>query len=109
MKGYAIKLLAVAVLLAAAAGVASTQVVEEKPLLAWERVSFAAGLNYAWHAGPFEDSAPVPPWGREWETGLYAAYNLTPLLSLTGSSVYGFDNKLVESRVGLRVRLGRGD
>jgi hypothetical protein len=39
---------------------------------------------------------------------MYGAYNLTPRLSLTGSTVYGLDNKNVESRVGLRVRLGNG-
>ena len=82
---------------------------EDKPLLDFSRISFAAGVNYAWHAAPFEDSALVPPFGKEWETGLYAAYNLTPLLSLSGSTVYGFDNKLVETRLGVRIRLGRGD
>lgn len=82
---------------------------EDRPLLDFSRISFAAGVNYAWHAAPFEDSAPVPAFGKEWETGLYAAYNLTPLLSLAGSTVYGFDNKLVETRVGVRIRFGRGD
>jgi hypothetical protein len=81
----------------------------DQPLLALDRLTFAGGVNYAWHAAPMEDSAPVPAFGKEWEAGLYAAYNLTPKLSLAGSSVYGFDNKMVETRVGLRVRFGRGE
>ena len=51
----------------------------------------------------------MQPFGKEWEVGLYGAYNLTPHLSLAGSEVYGFDNKNVQSRVGLRVRFGNGE
>lgn len=101
-----VKVLVAAVLMMAAVAVAQA---EDKPLFSWERLSFAAGVNYAWHAAPFENAAPVPAFGKEWEAGLYAAYNLTPRLSLAGSSVYGMDNKLVESRVGVRIRLGSGN
>jgi len=100
-----VKVLVAGAILAAAAAVAQA---EDKPVVDWSRLSLAAGVNYAWHAAPFDDSAPVPAWGREWEAGLYGAYNLTPRLSLVGSTVYGLDNKNVESRVGLRVRLGNG-
>ena len=82
---------------------------EDRPLFAWERLSFAGGVNYAWHAAPAEAAAPLPLAVKEWEAGAYAAYNLTPMLSLAASSVYGFDNQHVVSRVGLRVRLGRGE
>lgn len=88
---------------------AVSQAAEDRPLLALDRLTFAGGVNYAWHAAPFEDSAQVPAFGKEFEAGLYAAYNLTPKLSLAGSTVYGFDNKMVETRVGLRVRFGRGE
>ena len=81
----------------------------DKPLWDWSRLTFAGGMNYVWHAAPFDQSAPVPPFGKEWEVGLYASYNLTPHLSLAGSTVYGFDNKLVQDRIGLRVRFGSGE
>lgn len=80
-----------------------------RPLLALDRLSFAGGLNYCWYAAPLDGSAPVPSFGKEWEAGLYAAYNLTPHLSLAGSSVYGLDNKNVQNRIGLRVRFGNSE
>lgn len=101
-----LKVVAVAVALVAMAAVAQAA---DKPLFDWSRLSFAGGVNYKWIAAPTDASAPVPAFGKEWEAGVYGAYNLTPMLSLTGSSVYGFDNKQVESRVGLRVRLGNGN
>lgn len=81
----------------------------DKPLFDWSRFTVAGGLNYAWYAAPFDKSAPVPPFGKEWEVGLYGSYNLTPHLSLAGSTVYGFDNKTVQDRLGLRFRFGSGE
>ena len=81
---------------------------EDKPLFALDRLSFAGGLNYAWHAAPEAGNPNVPEFAKEFEAGLYASYNLTPKLSLPFSSVYGFDNKLIETRVGVRIRFGRG-
>ena len=81
----------------------------DQPLLSWERVSFAAGVNHAWYAAPLDGSAAPPPASHEWEAGIFGAYNITPLLSLTASSLYGFDNKAVQTRVGVRIRLGKGE
>ena len=101
-----------AVVIAAILGVvvfaATARAAEDKPLLALDRLSFAGGLNYAWHASPSADNPNVPGYAKEFEAGLYASYNLTPKLSLPFSSVYGFDNKMVETRVGVRIRFGRG-
>lgn len=88
---------------------AATAKAADQPLLSFDRLTFAGGLNYKWIAAPTAESAPVPAFGKEWEAGLYAAYNLTPHLSLAGSAVYGFDNKQVEERIGLRVRFGKGE
>lgn len=87
---------------------AATAKAADKPIVDISRLSLAAGANYAWHSQPFVDGAPPPAFGKEWEFGIYGAYNLTPHLSIAGSSVYGLDNKLVESRLGLRFRLWRG-
>lgn len=88
---------------------AATAKAADQPLLSLDRLTFAGGLNYKFVSAPEPESAPVPPFGKEWEAGLYAAYNLTPHLSLAGSIVRGFDNKQVEERIGLRVRFGKGE
>lgn len=81
---------------------------EDKPLLSVERVSLGAGFNYAFHAAPFETSAPLPEFRKEFEAGLYGAYNLTPHLSAVASSVYGLDNKTFRTSLGVRIRLFQG-
>lgn len=106
MVKFGLKVVLVASL--AVLGASTAQAAEgDRPLLSMDRLSLAGGVNHVWHAAPAEDSTPLPLAVREWEAGLYAAYNLTPRLSLVGSTVYGFDNKLVESRAGLRVRFTR--
>lgn len=80
----------------------------EKPILSADRFSVAAGLNYAAFSRPLATAAETPSFKKEWETGLYAAYNLTPRVSLAGSSVIGLDNRLIRTSLGIRVRLFRG-
>lgn len=105
-----LKVLVVAAVLGIVAFAATAKAAEgDKPLFDWSRFTVAGGLNYAWYAAPFDKSAPVPPFGKEWEVGLYGSYNLTPHLSLAGSTVYGFDNKTVQDRLGLRFRFGSGE
>lgn len=96
--------IAFALILVAASAHAATV----EPILSKKRLSVAAGLNYAAFSRVGESASLTPPFSKEWETGLYGAYNLTPRLSLTGSTVLGLDNKLLRSSVGLRVRLFRG-
>lgn len=79
-----------------------------EPILSQRRLSIAAGANYAAFSKLGASAADIPAFKKEWEAGLYAAYNLTPRLSLVGSSVLGLDNHLVRSSIGLRVRLFRG-
>lgn len=81
---------------------------EAKPLLSAERLSLAVGANYAFFSAPLESSARLPEFKKEFEAGVFAAYNLTPHLSAVGSSVYGLDNKQFRTSVGLRVRIFQG-
>jgi len=81
---------------------------EPRPLLSAERLSLAVGANYAFFSAPLESSARLPEFKKEFEAGLFAAYNLTPHLSAVGSSVYGLDNKQFRTSVGLRVRIFQG-
>ena len=73
-----------------------------KPILSLDRLGLSAGANYAWHAG---ESLNLPKFKKEWEAGIFAAYNLTPTLDLVGSTLSGLDNKTFRSSVGLRVAL----
>lgn len=79
---------------------------QDKPLFSATRLSLAAGASYDWF-GKVGDQ-PLPLFKKEWKVGLFAAYNLTPHLSLVGSTDYGLDNKWTESKVGLRLRLFQG-
>ena len=100
------KIVIAALTLLALASCAHAATVE--PILSPKRLSIAAGANYAAYSKLTASAAEIPAYKKEWEAGLYAAYNLTPRLSLTGSSVLGLDNHLVRSSIGLRVRLFRG-
>ena len=105
-----LKAVVIAAVLAVTVFAATARAAEDQPLFSLSRLTFAGGVNYAWHAAPAVDgTSPLPAHASEFEAGLYAAYNLTPKLSIPASSVYGFDNKLVETRVGLRIRFGRGE
>lgn len=80
------------------------------PLLSAERLAAAVGANYAWHSGN-EDA--IPPFAKEVEVGAYLSYSLTsyqdasgawkPRLILTGSSLYGLDNKSFHTSIGIRL------
>ena len=87
-------LVALALLLTAGA----SQAAEVAPILSMKRVSIAAGINHRWE----------PLASRQWVTGLYGAYNLTPHLSLTGSVAYLHTGERLEQQVGVRVRLWQG-
>lgn len=93
--------------LAVVSSVAHAQA-EPKPLLSAERLSLAVGANYAFFTAPLESSSRLPEFKKEFEAGVFAAYNLTPHLSAVGSSVYGLDNKQFRTSLGLRVRIFQG-
>lgn len=90
--------------------VAEAQVSVDRPLVSVSRLSTAVGVNYVWYSGMGEES--VPAFGKEFEVGFYAAYNLTsspmPHLSLIGSSEYPLDTKVLKTRIGLRLGLFAG-
>ena len=71
---------------------------ETAPLLSLKRVSLAAGVNHRWE-----------PEGRtQFLTGVYAAYNVTPHLSLVGSTAYLHTAERLEHNVGIRIRIWQG-
>lgn len=96
-------LLALALLLVATASFAA-----EEPLFSPKRLSVAAGANYASFSQVGISAAQVPAYRKEWEVGVYSAYNLTPRASLVASSVLGLDNRLVRWSAGFRIRMFRG-
>jgi hypothetical protein len=71
---------------------------EDAPILSMRRVSFATGVDHKW----FDTGE------RNWQAGVFGAYNLTPHLSLTGSSVYDWRSKWLEHKVGIRIRIFTG-
>ena len=87
---------------------ASAALAIDAPLLSEKRLSIGAGANYEFTNNPFEGSEPVKDRKQEFTAGLYAAYNLTPDLSLVGSSTLGLTSRQVRTSLGLRVRLYRG-
>lgn len=82
----------------------------DQPLMSLARLSTAAGVNHVWNES--NDTTVLAAFPNEFSLGLYAAYNLTsspmPHLSLTGSTEYGLDSKLISAKVGLRMRLWQG-
>lgn len=78
----------------------------EYPIFSIQRVHLGAGANYEWCASQGDE--PLPAFDKEWTAGLYAAYNMTPQLSLVGSGVYSLDTKFLRTSVGLRVRIFQG-
>jgi hypothetical protein len=92
---------------------ASVASAAERPIVSWSRLALACGLDYAWYGAPAATSAKVPDFSKEWETGVYASYTLSappagvkgPIVTLAASSCYGLDNKIVRTKVGIRVGL----
>lgn len=77
---------------------AATAQAADAPILSMKRVSFATGADHKW----YHDGA------RGWQAGVFGAYNLTPHLSLVGSSVYDLPAKGLEHKVGVRIRIFQG-
>ena len=102
-----LKFLLPALLLAALSGISGQAESADAPILSLKRLSLGAGLDNQWFAKAGVD-ATLPAFDREWGVGLYGAYNLTGGLSLTGSSVYGMDNRWIHSKLGVRLRIFAG-
>lgn len=95
---------------------------EDHPLFDTSRLSLALGTNYVWFSsGDTEEPGFCLP-VNEFEGGPVAAYNLLakeytdnngneaykPLLSLSGSVMYGLDSKMFRTSLGLRLMLYTG-
>lgn len=93
--------------------VASSAGAAERPLISWSRLALACGLDYAWYGAPAATSARLPDFVKEWEPGVYASYTISapplgvkgPIVSLAASSCYGTDNKIIRTKVGIRIGL----
>lgn len=94
-----------AVLLCLLAGSAAAETVD-RPLFSPTRLSLAVGGDYAFYSGA---NAPKFPVKKEWQAGVFAAYKLTPTLSLVAGSRYGVDSKQFDNKVGLRLLVWDGD
>lgn len=70
----------------------------DAPILSMRRVSFAAGVDHKWYVDE----------KRGWQAGVFGAYNLVPHASIVASSVYDFNAKGLEHKIGLRIRIWRG-
>lgn len=86
------------------AGAASAATVD-LPIFSPKRLSLAVGADFAFYSGA---SAPQFPVKKEWQTGVFAAYKLTPTLSLTGGTRYGVDSKQFDNKIGLRLLVWDG-
>lgn len=76
-----------------------------RPLLSWDRLSMSAGVDYAFYNDPAATSARVPEFRKEWEVGIYGSYVIVERLHVAGSIAHGLDNKLLRSKLGLRLTL----
>lgn len=89
----------------------------DRPLLSLNRLALSAGLDYAWYGQPAATSSRMPEYAKEWEAGLYAGYTIAapaagqdgPIVTIVGSSAYGLDNKLVRTKLGVRIGLKKAD
>jgi opacity protein-like surface antigen len=108
------KLVIAALLLVA---LSATAQAADRPLFSLNRLSLSAGLDYAWYGAPVATSSRLPVYAKEWEAGLYGAYTIAapspgqdgPIVTLVGSSAYGLDNKLVRTKLGVRIGLKKAD
>lgn len=109
------------VMLFAALLLASIAHADDKPLFDPSRLSLAMGTQYDWFAGSNTESGIGLP-VNEFSAGPVGAYNLLakeyidqnggvaykPLLSLSGSVMYGLDSKQLRTSLGLRLMLYNG-
>lgn len=102
MKGFKILLLVVVGMVA----LSRLAFCEPSPLFDKSRASLAVGADYAFYQKT--GSQPLPSFKKEFEVGIYGAYNLVPKLSLVSSAQLGVDNLLVKWKLGARYVIFRG-
>lgn len=103
MKGFFVALVVFAALLVATA--VQAQTVPNVPIFSPLRASLAVGADYAFYGGK---DAPAFPVKKEWQSGIFAGYKLTPALSLIAATRYGLDSKQFDTKLGLRLILWSG-
>ena len=77
---------------------AATAHAADAPILSMKRVSIAAGADHKWYTDG----------SKGYQAGLFGAYNVVPHASLVASSLYDFNAKGLEHKVGVRIRLFQG-
>lgn len=75
------------------------------PIFTPQRLALAVGADYATYSGA---SAPKFPVTKEFQAGVFAAYKMTPTLSLVAGSRYGMDSKQFDTKIGLRLLVWDG-
>lgn len=81
-----------------------------EPLFSGNRLGLAANVGHVWYADP-AGTEVVHPFSKEFEVGVRAAYNLVGgpevafPVSLTWSSDYALDSRVLRHRLGLSVVL----
>ena len=106
-------LMLAALMLTLAATVHAQSVV--RPAFSLSRLNIGAGANYGWYDAA-DASSQILPFRHEWQVGLFGAYSLLAppgnskgtTVSLVGASLYGIDNKMFHSYVGVRLGLYDG-
>lgn len=102
------KRIALAVLAAIALSATQAAALDNVPAFSLTRLSVAAGLDYA----QFQTAAdtPFPSWTdkQAWQPGIFAAYVLTPRVSIAASAAMNTESHWIEYRTGLRVILWQG-
>lgn len=68
-----------------------------------ERWSFGIGADYEFLNANGQE--PLPPFDHEWDAGAFVSWAATKHTSLSGSAVYGFDNKFVRWKGDARLAL----
>lgn len=86
--------------------VAQPALAADQSLLSLDRLSIGAQVRYTWLSETGDE--PVPAYGKEFEVGPSLSYSLTKHLALVGSALYGLDNQLIRTSVGVSVILWQG-
>ena len=100
------RIILAALLLTFAVAASAQTTTPDVPLFSLKRASLAAGVDYALWSNP--QNVPATAFKKEWEASLFAAYVLTPRFTLTGSSAWLTDSRLIRWRVGVRTVIWRG-
>jgi hypothetical protein len=81
---------------------------EERPFLDPSRGQLAAGFGYDFYSRGSEAATDVNGFKKEFTVGLYGSWNLVEELDLAGATVFGLDNHVFRSHIGIRYTMWAG-